>query len=208
MVLTRKRLLVFLRRDLLLSISLVGLAMNLIGGLGPLIAIAKIAHLLVEHWVTITAFLWVKLFALVHIDIPPLLGFSLTMFLFHLGLIASSLRRGRSVEPPRDAKAKDRDRLIAVLLYLPILWGTLASAFAALAVHTGDGREAASGPLIILAFCLVVGSPILVFVVATPAMLVRRFVSVYIVAVAILLLDGLARVLEATGVGSFIKNGT
>jgi hypothetical protein len=208
-MLTGNRILLFLRRDLVLAISLTGLALNLIGGLQPLLAITRLAHFLVEHWVQITAFIWIKLFALIHVHIPPLLGFSLTMFLFHCGLVAESLRRrDRAAARVGDTKANDRDRLIAILLYIPILWGTLASAFSALAAHASEPRGPANGALIALSFCLVVGSPILVFTIATPRLLVRRFISVWIVALAIGLLDLLARVLEFTGLGGFIANRT
>ena len=204
-----RRVLVFIRRDLLVAFGIVGMALNLIGGFGPLLFIARLAQYLVQHWVELTAFIWVKLFALLGLHIPPLFGFSLTIAAFHLGFVASSLKISseRVLDAPAAAYV-DRDRLIALFLYGPIMWGTLMISFGALAANAGSVDDAAHGWIIILSFVLVVGSPILLFWLVPPSSLVRRLLTVYVVAGGILFLDVLARILDSTGLSKFISEKT
>lgn len=201
-----RRILAFLRHDTVVAVSVVGLALNLLGALAPLVALANVAHYIVSHWVWVTAFVWIKFFKLFHIDIPPLLGFSLTIFAFHVGLATSGLKFRDAGDPMAIAEARtaNRDRLVALVLYLPILWGTLSSAFGALASHMSLDAKPLSGGLVVLSFGVVVVSPILAFWLARPRRLIRRFLSVYVVAASILLLDALARFLDATGLRKVI----
>ncbi|HEX6375931.1 MAG TPA: hypothetical protein VFZ91_09425 [Allosphingosinicella sp.] len=203
-MLSPRRLLAFLRKDVLAALSILGLAINLIGALGPFLALANIARYIVEHWVEVTSVLWIELFQLFGIRIPSLLGFSLTLLLFHVGLVASAYRRSRDAEPPKDIESRnwEKDRLLALILYIPIMVGTLLTAFATLASDTVTGEAPPGGLLIILSFCIVVLSPIVAFSLARPRQLIRRFVSVYVVAATILLLDFAARLLEGHGAGA------
>ncbi|MEA3066237.1 MAG: hypothetical protein QOJ27_2698 [Sphingomonadales bacterium] len=207
-MLTPRRLLAFVRKDVLAAVGILGLAINLIGSIGPFLTVANVARYIVDHWVEVTSIVWIELFGLFGLRIPPLLGFSLTLLVFHLGLVGSAYRRARDAEPLAEIERRswERDRLLALVLYIPIMIGTLLTAFATLARDTVTGEAPAGPPLIILSFFIVVLSPVVAFSLARPRLLVRRFLSVYVVAGLILLLDFGARVLEGAEAGP-AKNG-
>ncbi|HVY86057.1 MAG TPA: hypothetical protein VG943_13050 [Caulobacterales bacterium] len=196
----RQSLAVIFRTEGLAVLSIVGLALNLIGSLGPLLTLAEFARYLVEHWIDMTSFVWVYLFSLIHVHIPALLGFALTLFVFHLGLTVSSLR-GAGAESDNVS----RDRLIAIVLYVPILAATLSKAFGRLSRDLVEGSHASSDTMVIVAFCIVLVSPIMVFSLARPSGLIRRLAAVYFVAGLILLLDFAARALDGSGVLQRLK---
>lgn len=192
----------FIRRDLWATFGIVGLALNLLGAMAPLIALTKIARWIVDHWVEFTTEVWVWLFALVRIDIPPILGFALSFLLFHLGLIASAIRRGQGDHPESvgEQATLNRDRLLGLVLYIPIMIATLFTAFLKLAEATVHGTGPPHTGLVAFAFCLVVASPLLAFSLVRPRKLLRRFLSVYVLVFVVLVLNLLGRGLERLGV--------
>jgi hypothetical protein len=182
------------RKDVMATVSVVGLACNLLGSLGPLLTLTNWARYFVENWIYLTAFIWKQFFHYFHVDIPTVLGFALTLLVFHIGLLTSALpQKSTAATSPEE---KGRDRLIAIFLYLPILIGTLSTAFASLSADIVASDVLPNQTLVVISFLIVLASPIMVFVFARPRAIVRRFVSVYMVAATIVLLDAAARYLE------------
>jgi uncharacterized membrane protein len=192
-----------MRRDLLAAIGVFGLAMNLLGAFGPFLALAGIAQYIVEHWVDLSSELWVWLFSFVNLEIPPLLGFALSFLVFHMGLVASASRfQLLGATPPAidDMRTENRNRLLCLILYIPIMGSTLLTAFYKLAETSIRSDSPANSGFITLALILVVAAPILTFSLVRPRKLMRRFLSVYVVAFGLLLLGALSRFLESIGV--------
>ena len=192
-----------LRRDFITAISVFGLAMNLLGGFGPFLALAGIARYIVENWVDLSSAIWVRLFSLVHLDIPPLLGFALSFLVFHIGLVVSaptSKHFGATPPAANESLTESRDRLLCLILYIPIMGSTLVSAFYKLAEASIRSDISSRSWLITLALILVVAAPIVTFSLVRPRKLMRRFLSVYVVASGLLLLSVLSRFFESIGV--------
>jgi hypothetical protein len=208
-MITSRRLLKFLRRDVLTAISILALAINFIGSFGPFIQLANFARYIVDHWVEVTSFLWIWLFGLLSVHVPPLLGFALTMLCFHVGLVASSFRWGSSGRDavPAEELSRPRDRLLSVLLYLPIMASTLMTAFGTLAHDAVTRSDAPNSFAIVLSFIIVVASPVVVFRLGRPQMLIRRFLTIYVVATVILLLNFASRLLDTSGAANALKEG-
>jgi len=192
----------FIRSDLWATFGVIGLALNFLGAMAPFIALTQIARWIVDHWVDFTAELWVWLFALVRIDIPPILGFALSFLFFHLGLVASAIRRGSRDDPAviDEQATLNRDRLLGLLLYVPIMLGTLFTAFLKLTEATIQGAGPTHASLIAFAFLLVVASPLLAFSLVRPRKLMRRFLSVYVLVFVVLALTLVGRGRERIGV--------
>lgn len=197
-----RRIIAFVRSDLWATFGVIGLALNFLGAMAPFIALTRIARWIVDHWVDLTAELWVWLFALVRIDIPPILGFGLSFLVFHLGLVASAVRRAPGDDPSVIAERAtvNRDRLLGLLLYVPIMVGTLFTAFLKLTEATIQGAGPTHSGLVAFAFLLVVASPLLAFSLVRPRKLMRRFLSVYVLVVVVLALNLAGRGLERIGV--------
>jgi len=206
---TSRRLLMFLRRDVLTAISILALAINLIGSFGPFIQLANFARYIVDHWVEVTSFLWIWLFGLLGVHVPPLLGFALTMLCFHIGLVASSFRSGSGGSDAvlGEELSRPRDRLLSVLLYLPLMASTLMTAFGALAHEAVTRSDPPNNFATALSFIIVVASPLVVFRLGRPQMLIRRFLTIYVVVAVILLLNFAARLLDSSGVANSLKEG-
>jgi hypothetical protein len=198
-----RQIMAFLRRDVLAAISIVGMAIHLIGSVAPLLVLAHFIRYAVTHWLYFASIVWIRLFALIHVAIPPLLGFSLTLFFFHLGLTWSALRidlLGRGARTDVASANPQRDRLFAILLYIPILLSTLYSAFSATTRHMSPVASGPDDPVLIdVAFAIVLLSPVMMFLLSNPRLLIRRLLSVYVVAGSILLINLAARALEDSG---------
>lgn len=210
-MLTRKRAVTFLRRDFAMMFSTVALALSVLGSLTPLIALSRIAHYIVDNWIFLTSVVWIYLFKLVGINIPAIFGFSLSMLLFHFGLVASARRFDHTIAQPQldlETRTYGRDRAIAIMLYFPILLATLSTSYAALASNIIEQGNAPGALSITLSFAMVVASPITAFWLARPRQLIRRFFSVYAVIATVLLLDLLSRILDGTGMSKEIANRT
>jgi len=197
-----RRIVAFVRSDVWATFGIIGLALNLLGAMAPFIALTQIARWIVDHWVDLTAVFWIWLFALIRVDIPPILGFALSFLVFHLGLVASAIRRGQADDPAvvTEQANLSRDRLLCLLLYIPIMIATLFTAFLKLAEATIQGEGPPDAGLVPVAFCLVVASPLLAFSLVRPRKLMRRFLSVYVLVLVILVLNLVGRGLERLGV--------
>ncbi|ESQ73541.1 hypothetical protein ABAC402_18680 [Asticcacaulis sp. AC402] len=195
------RVLAVVGRDGLAVVGIVGLAVNLIGSLSPFLTLARFARFIVDNWIELTSYLWVEVFRFLHIEIPSILGFALTLLVFHFGLVASSIRYPWSVIAPatdETTQSVKRERVIALLLYLPIMIGSLSTAFGHLSQKLVTSELPADQPMFVLSFAIVLLSPVLTFIVARPRLLMRRFLAVYMVAAIVLCLDWLARTLDST----------
>lgn len=174
-----------LLRDVGWIVGTVGLAFTLVGLLEPLLKLSNLAHWVVSHWLEVTTVFWHVLLGLLHVAVPNVAAFALTVAVFHGGLLVST----RSRSSPAAAQGPARGwRLAVYLAYLPIFIACCVTAIQSLGRRT-SAADPPGDAVVIASAVLIVAAPVALFALAPPRTLLRRFLLVYAAAGCTILLD-------------------